>query len=750
MMLCSRFYRQAIFLVFLCALGIGVPVTGQTDGSGFNLERAQAATVLVIQAREANDQLLETCVGSGTLIWRDGLILTNAHIAVPSQVCDGDTLLIAISRRLDEPPIPSFRAEIVQVDQSRDLAILQIRRELDGRSLNPDDLILPYVELGDSNDIKLDETITILGYEGIGDRPIQSPDGPLRGSINGFLAETVGGERAWLKTTVSVPGVMSGGGAYDKNGQLIGIPISSPALTESGVQCVTLRDVNGDRLVDDADSCIPISSGSNALRPIQMARPLLRAASLGLQVESLQGTQVGERDVAPSVSRLFFAASVREGQPSSVIESLPANATGLYLFFDYQGMRQETVYELRVLLQGLPNSALSLPPLRWSGQSDGSWYIGSSGWPLSSGRYQFTLFIDGQVAASRSIEIGVSQDDQPVFTDIVFGLAQGGEELVGSGYLLPLGEIATARFIHRNMRVGMPWQVRWYYEGVLSSSSEGEWLDEANGVKAISIRPEGGLLPGRYRLELGIENRLAATADFLVAGLPSGILPRVYTELQFVGTDSRSIALTGLAANTFSSGISGVFARWNWHFVKNGTPWRVLWLVDDEVFYEEQAQWSSGDNGSGRTLLLGGREQIPDGRYRLELELSGVVVASAEFVVGIGQLPIEAVSLTRGVRLRGQVVDAETGDGIAGASFILISEDFAVSDWEWDEAQIFDRTRSDSQGNFQLDRNLRFRTPYSVYVTSRGYLPVTGDNFTISEETVDPLVLFIELVRDRP
>ena len=139
--------------------------------------------------------------------------------------------------------------------------------------------------------------------------------------------------------------------------------------------------------------------------------------------------------------------------------------------------------------------------------------------------------------------------------------------------------------------------------------------------------------------------------------------------------------------------------------------------------------WRGASSGSGIPTQLRAREQFPDGTYRFELEVAGVVVAGAEFLVGIGQLPVEEVSEPSGIRLSGRVVDAETGAGIVGASFILISEDFAVEDWEWDEAQIFARARSDIQGDFQFAPLLQYHTPYSVYVSTRGLFARHGGWF---------------------
>jgi len=57
------------------------------------------------------------------------------------------------------------------------------------------------------------------------------------------------------------------------------------------VDCRALADTNGDGVIDNKDTCIPIGGFINAIRPIQLALPLINAAKSG-QVNVVQPTPV--------------------------------------------------------------------------------------------------------------------------------------------------------------------------------------------------------------------------------------------------------------------------------------------------------------------------------------------------------------------------------------------------------------------------------------------------------------------------
>jgi len=254
-------------------------------------------------------------------------------------------------------------------------------------------------------------------------------------------------------------------------------------------------------------------------------------------------------------------------------------------------------------------------------------------------------------------------------------------------------------------------------------------------------------------LQEGDSLRLKTTGDFVVAGEQAGALPIVFDDLEFLRSASPDELPTGSPASDFPDGANTLYARFDWQQIAPGTLWTMQWLVDGGVFYEETAPWNAAESGEDYTLRLTAPGGLPDATYTLNLLVNGVLLASEEVAVGIGQLPIDRLEEVGGTRLGGRVVDAETSQGIAGATFVLISEDFSVADFVWDQEQIYALAVTDQDGNFEIDRPIQLDSPYSVYVVAQGYLPVTGDGYTITREILDeegggPIEMTVYLTKD--
>ena len=328
-----------------------------------------------MQTYQSRGQPVISCIGSGTLISADGMILTNAHIALPSETCRSDTITIAITVRLNEPPIPTYTAEIVDAGRA-DLAVLRITGYLDGRIIEPGTLTLPAVELGDWRWLWTGRSSPLFG--GLGQR-----DWNHAGTVSGYTAEARAGDRARI-ARATIPGTMSGGGAYNRDGKLIGIPTIAPArVGGTTVDCRIIQDSNADGRADASDQCVPVGGFISALRPSRLARGLVRAATLGIrQGEGYPHPPTAVITEVPRFSRLFFTTRINEaGVATNVVTGVPTGTTSLYLMFDYDNMGG-MVYELRVGGRRAQHHH-SLPHHRAA--AGAAWHIGNSApWKTAS------------------------------------------------------------------------------------------------------------------------------------------------------------------------------------------------------------------------------------------------------------------------------------------------------------------------------------------------------------------------------
>jgi serine protease Do len=249
-------------------------------GDGQVRQNLLRATVQVLALARSGGRLQPIWTGSGTIISPDGLILTNGHIVSDlDPAYRPDALGVAVTVRSDQLPELRYLAEVQAIDYQLDLAVIQIARDLDGRPIDPGQLALDYVALGDSDLLELGDVLQILGYPGIGGETITF----TRGVVSGFTRERGVEGRAYIKTDATITGGNSGGLAANQDGQIIGVPTQvGYGGAERFADCRYLADTNGDNVIDQNDNCIPVGGFINALRPVNLARPLIEAARTGI------------------------------------------------------------------------------------------------------------------------------------------------------------------------------------------------------------------------------------------------------------------------------------------------------------------------------------------------------------------------------------------------------------------------------------------------------------------------------------
>ncbi len=393
------------------------PASQQASVAPTPLSPADIAHAVVQVLMITADGVIGT--GSGTIIDRSGLILTNAHVATPSDI-ELTELQVAITGASDHPATPTYDAEVAAADTVLDLAVIRITSALDGSTL-PD--AFPFVSLGNSDALDIGDDISIYGYPGIGGNTITFTSG----QVSGFTGEAVLGDRAWIKTDATIAGGNSGGLAANVAGEIIGIPTRSGTTSEI-VDCRVIVDTNRDGVIDDRDTCVPLGGFINGLRPIGFARPLITAALGGVAYQPIGG--LPEPGGSPPPSEGFDTTSVSFGKTTfttDVTESdeavdqvdwLPTGAGKLCAVWTYEGMQSGMAWEAVWSLDGEVQEEPSFLQQIWALDPTGSFWVCITNEPgLTPGVYDLALNVEGEFQAGGFVAVG--DDLAPVTLTLV-------------------------------------------------------------------------------------------------------------------------------------------------------------------------------------------------------------------------------------------------------------------------------------------------------------------------------------------
>ncbi len=420
-------FRPSLVLALLLPLLSLLPRPAQADlGTPLRRQVLRSVVQIIAVDQVGHNRIEPKLTGSGTIITPDGLILTNCHVALPRAMWDDprfdyDFLIVALTTRSDEPPEPTYRAQVVQYDPVLDLAVIRVTHHLDGTALDPAKLNLPALTLGDSDLLEIGDDLFIFGYPGIGGETITYTSG----KVSGFSREQGIAGRAWIKTDATIAGGNSGGTAVNDKGELVGVPTQGGAgSTDRIVDCRRIADTNGDGVIDEQDNCVPMGGFINALRPVNLAKPLIEAAQHGLGPQPAPRPAPQPQPKPPagkaSVGRLFFALEVNDyDQPVTVVDSFPSGTQEIYLFFDYENFQDGLPWQPVLVYEGEVYSDV-WPLGNWNGGTKGTWWISIYNEPLEDGTYEFLLYYDRREIASAQVKVGGKAQSVPTFRSLSF------------------------------------------------------------------------------------------------------------------------------------------------------------------------------------------------------------------------------------------------------------------------------------------------------------------------------------------
>lgn len=694
-------------------------------------------------------------MGSGTFISADGLILTNHHVAFPDEELGVTHLGIALTTRSDRLPQPAFIATVAAADAYLDLAVLRVSHDLDLRPLQPANLKLPFVPIGDSDSLDVGDELNIFGYPGIGGSTVTF----TRGVVSGFTLDAAIQGRAWIKTDTTIAGGNSGGAGVDGDGKLIGVPTRAGVGGKGQtVDCRPLADTNRDGKIDDKDTCVPVGGFLNALRPVNLAKPLIQVAQQGVAYQG-RGSGSQQQGKAPAATgqprffNLYFAAGLTDsGEATSVVTSLPSGARSLYLLFDYENMTDGTPWEMQVQINGKDAPDWSMPAAAWSGGPAGAWWVGWNDVPFADGAYRMRFVVDKRQVAEAAITIGGQAQRGPTFSNIVFSQESTREGAPAEPRrLFPTGLKRLYWFFdYENMTRGVQWTYTWFYNGKVADTATMAWEGEAKGRMRNTLTSDQGLAAGSWRLELAIQGKLAARADFTVTGQQGGAA--LFEPFVFSHKVDQKTGKPLSVGTSFPSGIKALYVFSDYRGMKDGLKCVSRVYLNGQLVIESPFQWSGefygGVSGVWWNAIHANGNELPDGEYTQELLVEGQVVQRGSAVVGrAGQPAPTPTRAVDGVQVTGKITDADTGRPIVGAFFIVLQPGITVDAFQWTDAEVYTFAETDRQGAFKLPALLERGQCYSILMGAKGYWPHTEDDVCVAPAMPDQVELTIQLKR---
>ncbi|MBI4458405.1 trypsin-like peptidase domain-containing protein [Candidatus Uhrbacteria bacterium] len=156
--------------------------------------------------------------GSGAVVTREGLIVTNKHLIMSDDGTPIKYCGVGFTSALQDPPVIDFIATSVAAHSGTDLAILRITDRIHDQPLPREFVFLDLLgSARAASGLGLGDPIFIAGYPGIGAETFTFTEGVVSGKVGPDL----------IKTSALIDTGTSGGAAFDDNGRYVGVPTAA-------------------------------------------------------------------------------------------------------------------------------------------------------------------------------------------------------------------------------------------------------------------------------------------------------------------------------------------------------------------------------------------------------------------------------------------------------------------------------------------------------------------------------------------
>ena len=255
------------------------------------------------QRRQFNfgDQPDRDGLGSGVIIDKSGIVLTNNHVV---RGADEVTVVLKDGRE--------FKATDIKTDPQTDMAVLRLEGASD----------LPAVKLGDSDEMEVGDWVLAIGC------PFGLEQTVSAGIISGKGREMEGNRSEFLQTDAAINPGNSGGPLLNLDGEVIGIN-TAIATNSGGYQGIGFS--------------IPSNTAKWVVKQLTSNGKVARAY-LGVQLEELNADLANKLGTKANEGVLV----------ADVVADSPAAAAGLHegdVIVDYEGKAVHSPRELRDLVE---------------------------------------------------------------------------------------------------------------------------------------------------------------------------------------------------------------------------------------------------------------------------------------------------------------------------------------------------------------------------------------------------------------